>query len=195
MHTPLPQRRDFQELERRRKQAARLFAAGEMILAAIARELKVSPQSVSRWYREWKRGGSDALRGAGRAGNKPRLDRYQLRAVEKVLCQGSRAQGFRSDLWTLPRVAAVIERVTGVRYHPGHVWKILGAVDWTLQRPAQQARERDPEEAKLWKAARWPTVKETLGAARPGFSSRATAVSPNALPSAAPGRRGAKPRF
>jgi transposase len=195
MHTPLPRRRDFQELERRGKQAARLFAAGKMILAAIARELKVSRQSVSRWYREWKRGGSDALRGAGRAGRKPRLDRHQLRAVEKVLCQGTRAHGFRSDLWTLPRVARVIERVSGVRYHPGHVWKILGAMDWTLQRPAQQARERDPEKVKLWKAERWPTVKKTLGAARPGFSSRTRAVSPNALPSAAPGHRGAKPRF
>jgi hypothetical protein len=115
--------------------------------------------------------------------------------VEKVLCQGSRAHGFRSDLWTLPRVARVIEGVTGVRYHPGHVWKILGAMDWTLQRPAQQARERDPEKVKLWKAERWPTVKKTLGVARPGFSSRTRAVSPNALPSAAPGRRGAKPRF
>ena len=115
--------------------------------------------------------------------------------MEKVLYQGTRAQGLRSDLWTLPRVARVIERVTGVRYHPGHVWKILGAMDWTLQRPAQQARERDPEKVKLWKAARWPTAKQTLGAARPGFSSRTRAVSPNALPSAAPGPRGAKPRF
>src|SRR2546429_5957316 len=43
------------------------------------------------------------------------------------------------------RVATVIERLTGVHYHPGHVWKILGAIDWSLQRPAKQARERDPE--------------------------------------------------
>jgi len=42
-------RRDFQQLEHRRKQAGRLFAAGKMILAAIARQLKVSRQSVSRW--------------------------------------------------------------------------------------------------------------------------------------------------
>jgi hypothetical protein len=26
----------------------------------------------------------------------------------------------------------VMERVTGVRYHPGHVWRILGAIDWTV---------------------------------------------------------------
>src|ERR1039457_7049333 len=61
-------RRDFQQLEHRRKQAGRLFAAGKMILAAIARQLKVSRQSVSRWYTEWKSGGARALNGAGGAG-------------------------------------------------------------------------------------------------------------------------------
>ncbi|PYT84804.1 MAG: hypothetical protein DMG41_26020, partial [Acidobacteria bacterium] len=42
-----------------------MFAAGKLILAAIARELRVSRQSVSRWYRDWRRGGAGALRGAG----------------------------------------------------------------------------------------------------------------------------------
>ena len=85
------------------------------------------------------------LRAAGRAGRKPKLNRRQLEQVERLLCQGARAHGFGTDLWTLPRVAAVIERHTGVRYHPGHVWKILGAMNWSLQRPARQARERNEE--------------------------------------------------
>ena len=63
---PVPPRRDFQGLARRRQQAARLFAAGKLILASIARELKVSRQSVTRWYREWQHGGASALRGAAR---------------------------------------------------------------------------------------------------------------------------------
>jgi len=153
-------RRDFQQLEHRRKQAGRLFAAGKMILAAIARQLKVSRQSVSRWYTEWKSGGVRALNGAGRAGRKPRLDPRQLRKVERTLRQGARANGFDTDLWTLPRVALVIERVTDVHYHPGHVWKILGAMDWTLQRPAKQARERDSKKVELWMNERWPAVKK-----------------------------------
>ena len=119
---PFPSRRDFRGLELRRKQAARLFAAGKIILSSIARELKVSRQSVTRWYKEWKRGGVSALRGAGRAGRKPKLDPRRLQQVDKALRQGARAHGFDTDLWTLPRVARVIERLTGVRYHPGHVW-------------------------------------------------------------------------
>jgi transposase len=191
---PVPPRRDFLGLERRRKHAARLFAAGKLILASVARELKVSRQSVTRWYREWQRGGSAALQGAGRAGRKPKLEAPQLRQVDKALRQGARAHGFDTDLWTLPRVASVVERLTGVRYHPGHIWKILGAMDWSLQRPAKQARERDDKKVKVWLEQRWPAVKKTLGGVKRGSSSRTKAASRNGPPCGAPGRRKARRR-
>jgi transposase len=170
-------RRDFPGMEQRRRRAARLFGAGRMILAAIARELKVSRQSVSRWYEAWKRGGSASLRGAGRAGRKPKLDPKQLWLVDKALRQGARSHGFNTDLWTLPRVASVIERLTDVHYHPGHVWKLLGALEWTLQRPAKQAKERNEEARRQWVAERWPAVKKTPGAKPRGSSSRTKAAS------------------
>ena len=71
MQKPIPPRRDFRYMEQRRQRAARLFASGKVSLAEIARELQVSRQSVSRWYAEWKKGGSHALRAAGRAGASP----------------------------------------------------------------------------------------------------------------------------
>ena len=106
----------------------------------------------------------------------------------------ARAHGFTTDLWTLPRVATVIERLTGVHYHPGHVWKILGAMDWSLQRPAKQARERDPEKVKFWLTKKWPAVKKTLVDEKPGFSLKTKAESRSAHRSGEPGRRKAKRR-
>ena len=193
MQTHIRPRRDFEAMEQRRKRAARLFAAGRMILAAIARELRVSRQSVSRWYRQWKLGGRGALRGAGRAGRKAKLERQQLRSIDGELRKGARAHGFATDLWTLPRVAAVIERLTGVHYHPGHVWKILGMMDWTLQRPAKQARERNPKAVKHWVENRWPEVKKTLVDEKLGFSSRTKVGSHNVPRSGGLGRRRGKP--
>lgn len=166
-------------MEQRRRRAGRLFAAGKMTQAAIARELKVSRQSVSRWYAAWKRRGIGSLRGAGRAGRKPRLERRQLGLLDRALRQGARAHGFGTDLWTLPRVAAVIERLTGVHYHPGHVWKILGAMNWSLQRPAKQAKERNQQARQQWVAERWPAVKKTPDAGRRGSFSRTKAASPS----------------
>lgn len=186
-------RRDFQGLEQRRKQAGRLFAAGER-LAAVARQLHVSRQSVSRWFRQWKEGGTTALRGAGRAGRRPRLQADQLQQVDLALRQGSRAHGFNTDLWTLPRVSQVIERVTGVDYHAGHVWKVLRSMGWTLQRPARRARERNEEAIRQWVAERWPAVKKKRAVSTPGLRSRTKAGSRSGLRSAAPGHPAAKLR-
>lgn len=177
MSRPGATRRDFAVLRQRRRGAARLFAAGKRSQAEIARELRVSRQSVSRWYEAWRADEPEWVRGAGRAGRPPKLDDEQLALVDVALRQGAQAHGFGTDLWTLPRVATVIERVTGVSYHPGHVWKILGAMKWSLQRPAKQARERNEEVRQQWVAERWPTVKKTPGVEKHGSSSRTKAAS------------------
>ncbi len=136
--------------------------------ADVVRALGVSRQSASRWYGDWKKGGVGALRSAGRAGRKPRLDADQLRQVDEALRLGPRAHGFNTELWTLPRVAAVIKRATRVEYHPGHVWRVLRAMGWSLQRPARKARERNEEAVLRWVAQTWPRVKKTPGAKRLG---------------------------
>ena len=194
MRTHVAPRRDFQGLERRRQLAARLFAAGKETQAAIARRLGASRQSVLRWYRAWRKGGRPALRAAGRAGRKPRLAPEQLARLEAALREGPRAHGFRTNLWTLPRVARLIQHLTGVQYHPGHVWRLLGALDWTPQRPAQRARERNEAAIEHWKTTRWPAGNKTRGAAAPGSSSQTRAASPRGPRSAARGRPAAKPR-
>jgi transposase len=187
-------RRDLQALERRRKQAARLFAQGTLPQASIARQLKVSRMSISRWYRQWKRSGAEALKAADHAGRRPRLSRRDVQRVRIALHKGAPAHGFSGDLWTLPRVALVIERITGVRYHPGHVWKILGAMNWTVQKPEQQAKERNPVQVEYWKTVRWPEIKKTLLANAPGSSSKTKPDSPSNPPSAEHGHRVGKRR-
>jgi transposase len=131
-------------------------------------------------YGAWRPGEAEWIRGAGRAGRPPKLDETQLKQVDQALRQGARACGFGTDLWTLPRVATVIEQVTGVRYHPGHVWRILGAMQWSLQRPAKRARERNEQARRAWVAERWPAVKKTPAAAERGSSSRTKAGSRSA---------------
>jgi transposase len=37
----------------------------------------------------------------------------------------------------------MIESVTGVHYHAGHVWRVMKDLGWSLQRPAVRAKERD----------------------------------------------------
>src|SRR5579864_4510258 len=121
---PVRPRRDFAAMEARRMRAVDLFEEGGVPQAEIGRRLGVAHQTVSDWHEVWRHGGREALRAAGRAGRMRRLTAEQLAEVEKALEQGPAANGYVTDLWTLARVAEVIERVTGVAYHPGHVWRI-----------------------------------------------------------------------
>jgi transposase len=173
-------RRDFDGLESRRRSAARLFAAGRLNQSEIARRLGVSSVSVHRWFHAWRRDGVRALRKAGRAGRKPRLDKEDLKDLDLALREGALAYGFSSELWTLPRVAKVIEELTGVRYHPGHVWRILQALNWSLQRPTRRAKERNEKAIQRWVAEDWPRVKKTPDARGRGSFSKTRPVSPSA---------------
>ena len=96
----------------------------------------VTHQIVSEWRKVWRQGGRGALRSAGHVGRPPKLTRAQLTKVEKALVKGAEANGYVTDLWTLPRVAEVIERLTGGSYHPGYVWYLLRyQLGWSWQRP------------------------------------------------------------
>jgi len=154
-------------MEERRLQAADLFAQG-VRQAEIARQVGVTHQTVSDWHAAWKQGGREALRSAGRAGRLPKLTAEQLAEVTAALSKGPTANGYPTELWTLARVAGVIERVTGVRYHPGHVWRILREqLGWSRQRPARQAVERDDAAIEQWVQERWPQAKKGPGAGAP----------------------------
>jgi transposase len=172
-------RRDFAGLKLRRQKASRLFAKGKT-QSDVARELGVSRQSVSRWYADWIAGGTKALSGAGRAGRMPMLTSAQVEAVRRELEKGPRAHGYPTDLWTLARVAEVIEATTGVSYHHGHVWKILtNRLGWTRQRPARRAVERNDEAIARWVAEDWPRVKKTPDGGRRGSASKTSQDSPS----------------
>ena len=144
--------------------AADMFEQG-VTPAEIARQVGVSHQIVSDWRAAWRRSGRAGLRGAGRAGRLPKLTSDQLAQVEVALAKGAAANGYANDLWTLKRVAEVIERVTGVSYHPAHVWYILRqGLNWSWQRPARRATERNDEAIHQWVKKRWPQLKKGHGA-------------------------------
>jgi len=161
--------RDFEALEKRRLKAARLFGKGQS-QAEVARALGVSRQSVSRWYEAWQAEGEPGLKAAGRAGRRPRLTADQLSHVEQELLRGPLAHGYATLLWTLPRIAALIAKLTGVTYHPGQVWRVLREMGWSLQRPEHRAKERNDEAIAHWQQRRWPQRKGGHSAEASGSS-------------------------
>ena len=148
-----------QQLEKRRRQAIRLLKAGKN-LSAVARALSASVSSVFRWYQTYQRKGLQGLRPQPTPGRPPKLSRSQKRTLVQVLLKGPLAAGYRTDLWTLQRVAEVINDQFGVQYHPCHVWKLLGSLGWSCQKPERRALQRDEAQIARWKRYRWPHIKK-----------------------------------
>jgi transposase len=152
--------------------AVELFEAG-MRQVDVVTGLGVSAQTASRWYHSWRTGGRDALVGAERLGRTARLSQQQLADVQAALLAGPKAQGFATDMWTLARIAQVIEQVTGVRYSPSQTWLILRQrLGWTRQRPARRASERDDAAIEAWVTKDWPRIKRGLDVEARGSVSR-----------------------
>jgi len=158
-----------QELEVRRQMAGKLLQEGKGV-REVARLVGASPSSVSRWKQALEEGGTAALKAKPHPGRPPRLRPEQKEQLEQVLLEGPLAAGFSTDLWTLARVAKVIERRFGVKYHPGHVWYILRDMGWSCQKPERRARERDEDAIARWRWEDWPRIKKKP-ASRAGASS------------------------
>ena len=146
-------------MEKRRKKAGKLFSK-DYSAPEVARRLGVARQVAYRWKNAWVEGGIRALASKGPAGPKSKLAPKQTQTITRALLAGPAVRGYKTQLWTLPRVAALIEDLTGVRYHPGHVWRLLGASGFSCQRPERRAIEQDKKAISRWKRVEWPALKK-----------------------------------
>jgi transposase len=155
--------RDHVQMYKRRLQAAQLFKKG-LSAPEVARRFGVARQVAYRWKGVWQHGGVAALASKGRAGRKAKLAPPQTQVLIEALLKGPAAYGYKTQLWTLPRVAALIDQLTGIRYHPGHVWRLLGTLGFSCQRPERRAIERNEPAIRQWKQVQWPIIKKKRAA-------------------------------
>ena len=147
------------ELERRRRRALELLGNG-MTPPQIAEKLDCSLSSVYYWNDLYKKNGEDALMPKPVPGRPEKLTERQKQSLVRTLVEGPLKCGYSTDLWTLGRVAKVIDDRFEVNYHPGHVWKILKELGLSYQKPETKAREQDEKEIKRWKRHTFPHIKK-----------------------------------
>jgi transposase len=155
-----------QQLEKRRRRAVQLLASGQT-LSAVARQVGAAVSSVFRWGQTYRRKGRRGLDAKPTPGRPPRLSAGQKRQLVKLLTRGPLHAGYQTDLWTLPRVTALIQQEFDVRYHPAHVWKVLTALRWSCQKPERRAVERDEAAIRRWTQDAWPRIKKRRATGRP----------------------------
>ena len=155
MGMPKGQKMDAEALKERRLQARRLLDEG-LSQAEVARRLKTTRQSVSRWAGQPR----SALAKVKRQGRKSQLGAHARAKLRARLLAGPKAAGFASELWTVPRVRQLIAQRFGRHFSSVHVWRLLGQLGFSPQRPAGRARERDEAKITHWKTEAWPRLKK-----------------------------------
>jgi len=145
------------ELERRRRRAVDLVNQGESP-TQVAHILGVDRSSLYRW-RQQAQQGPQALAARPHPHRPPFLSDQQLGKLQTWLLQGAQAHGWPNQLWTTQRVADLIHRHFGIRYHHDHVGRFLRRrLGWTPQKPRRVARERDEDAILDWQAEQFPRI-------------------------------------
>lgn len=149
------------DLEARRRRAIKLLAEGWMI-KDVAAAVGASRQSVSTWKKlAGTRGeGAKALAAVPQHLPQCRLSTSERSKLIRLLRVGPRKSGFNSDLWTLPRVTALIDQTFGVSYHSTHVGRLLHSLGFSCQKPERRSKEQDPEAVRVWRETKWPAIKK-----------------------------------
>jgi transposase len=128
----------------------------------VAQHVKASPSSVRRWreaFTQYAEAGLQAKPHPG--GSHPKLTADQRQQLVDLLRQDARAHGFRNELWTLSRIATIIARHFGQTYCPSGVWHLMRRLNWSPQKPARRARERDEQAIANWPTDKGPTLKKS----------------------------------
>lgn len=149
-----------QQLENRRRKAMQLLDSG-LSFHAVARKINCHASSVLRWKKERDLHGEKGLCPKPASGRPPKLSPSQKKKLIKLLLQGPTAHGYRTDLWTTARIAELIERAFGIRYHQDHIGRLMASLSWSYQKPVRRALKRDEQAIEQWKGTHWPKVKKT----------------------------------
>jgi transposase len=153
------------ELEARRRLAVRRVSEG-WTCAKVAAFLGVHPETVGEWVRAHAAGGQKALAAKPHPGRTPFLTEDQEKQVLGWLAESPAQHGFRTELWTAKRVAELIRTKLRVTFHPNYLREWLTKRNYTPQKPARRAKQRNPEAIAGWLKTDWPRIKKTFGGTR-----------------------------
>jgi len=155
-HKPSLSRKDK---EKRRLKAGKMFEKG-ISQAETARKLKVTPTAVNQWHKAWDKSGSEALKSAGFPGPESELTLKKKKKFKKAILRGPEAYGYETNLWTLPRLRAVMKKVNRIDFSEVWIWHIVRNLGFTPQKPQVKAKQRNEEAITGWKTKTLPGLKK-----------------------------------
>lgn len=149
---------DHSTLEEMRRLAVARVLQGESQVE-VARSLQVRAPTVWKWVDAWRKGGDEALASTKATGPKPKLSERQLAKLKATIVGKNPLQlSFGTALWSLPVVAAFVEREFDVVLHESTVSRLLKRIGLTPQKPQRRAFQRDDDACLRWARDEFPAI-------------------------------------
>ena len=148
---------DAKAREDRRRLAVQRVLEGET-QAAVAVSLKVTLRSVQYWMRRYRNNAEAGLQTVKHPGPQSKLTAAQENAVCSWLAKDPTEFGFRTSLWTAPRLVKLIRDKFGITYNSNYFCTWLRNHGFTPQKPRKVAAQRDEARIAAWPTQEWPAI-------------------------------------
>jgi transposase len=138
-----------------------LMSLDGLTTSQIADRLKVHRSTVPLWIEHWNEHGEEGLWEGQRSGRPSEVDESMRQRVCDILDSGPVAYGLDTGIWTSPMIGQILQEECGVRYHPGHVRKLLKRWGYSVQRPTTRLVQANMKERRKWVRYTYPNLKKT----------------------------------
>lgn len=139
-------------------------------VSEVAAVLGVDARSVRRWVAEHRDGGADALAATPHPGRPRKLSPAREAAVLRWVRRSPAKFGFPDQLWTAPRLGAVIRKRFGIGFNSNYLCSWLSQRRITPQKPQRVAAERNRRRIRHWRNVTWPRLLKKGPSAAPPLS-------------------------
>jgi len=126
----------------------------------IATVLHQHRSTVHSWIILWNQHGINALFEGHRSGRPAQLTETDQEKLYDIIESGPVAYGLNTGVWTSPIISHVIYEEFNVKYHPGHVRKMIKNLGFSVQRPTTQLIRADKKAQNRWIRYTYPNFKK-----------------------------------
>lgn len=149
---------DHETLEEMRRLAVKAVLDGESH-RAVARRLQVQRTTVTKWMAWFGSGGEVALASKKAKGRSPTLSDREVAWLRRIIIgKNPRQLNFGPALWTLRLIGQLVEMKFGAVLHKTTIWRMMGRLGITPQKPIRKAFQRDEEECRHWMTEEFPRI-------------------------------------
>jgi transposase len=131
-----------------RAAAARMQAIANalegMTRAAAAQLAGMERQALRDAVVRYNAEGIEGLHDRPRPGAKPRLEAGQMQQLRQIVLAGPDVEATGLSAWTLGQLCEEVERRWGVRYHEGHMSKLMRKLGLSRQKSRPSHPKADP---------------------------------------------------